>query len=490
MKILPDFYDFIQLLIFIPQPVQMRSYKFELFTTAIEKNIQLGIYQPGHKLPSIRELKKQYQTSISTIQNGYEHLIILGLVVSVPKSGYYVATHLPQKPNESMQTNPVVRDAVFEKKIELITSSGTKKKLIEFNVAMAGDLIISQKLLLRTMQQMIRTQGVSLLRYYPPGGSEALKSNIAKHAIQYGLRINPRELLITDGALQALFIALSSVCKAGDVIAVESPCVFSILEVISVLQLKVVEVPVDSSIGFDTDFFRRACRKGRIKALVITPNFHNPTGLLLSDEIKKTLVDISQQHDIAVIENDIYGDLNFNGNRPSTLKNFDESGLVMTFTSYSKTLAPGIRLGWLSAGKFFQRAEQVRFSLGSTASPIYQETVNHLLSSTSYDRHIRSFRMLLAKNAYFTINLLSRYFPQDMFIIPPSGGYNLWARMPNRTDMDDFYRKCQSIGVRFTPGSTFAFSAKFPNHFRVVFADKYSPPKIRALERIGKLMSR
>lgn len=463
----------------------VKAYKFEIFTSDIAKNIQEGIYKPGYKLPSVRELQRQYNLSVNTIQSGYEHLIILGIVISIPKSGYYVATHIARKENNFLRNKPVVRDAIFEKNIEFITSSQSEKKLAEFNVATPGDLIISQKLLLRTMQHIIREKGLGLLRYYPINGSEELKTNIVKHAASYLTMINPQELLITDGALQALYIALSAVTVAGDVIAVESPCVFSILEVIRVLGLKVIEVPVDVNRGFDIDFFKRACQKNKINALVVTPNFHNPTGLLLSNQVKKELVDIIQQSNIAVVENDIYGDLNFTGIRPSTLKSYDESGLVMTYTSYAKTLAPGIRLGWLSPGKFLKKAEQIRFSMGSTVSPIYQETVNRLLSTNSYNRHIRGFRMQLAKNAYFTINLLSEHFPKGTFIVQPSGGYNLWVKMPDRVDMNNFYNQCKRIGVKFTPGHTFSFSAGFEKNFRIVFADKYSSSKVKKLALVG-----
>lgn len=468
----------------------MKVYKFEEFTTDIERSIREGFYKPGHKLPSVRDLKKQYNTSISTIQNGYEHLIILGLVTSIPKSGYYVAAPVNQRRDNLTQENPIVRDAIFERNIELITSGHGNKKLVEFNVATPGDLIISQKLLLRTMQHVIREKGVGLLKYYPTNGLDELKSNIIKHAAGYQTRINPWELLITDGALQALYIALSAVCGPEDVVAVESPCVFSVLEVIRVLKLKVVEIPVALTNGFDVDFLKKACGQNKIKAIVITPNFHNPTGILLDDDAKKELVKISQQHHIAIIENDIYGDLNFGGKRPSTIRSYDESGLVMTYSSYAKTLAPGIRLGWLAAGKFLRAAEQIKFSMGSTVSPVYQETVNRLLATNSYDRHLRAFRMLLAKNAFSTINLLSQHFPKDTSIVPPAGGYNIWVKMPDYIDMNNFYNECERIGVKFTPGYTFSFTEMFSSNFRIVFADKYSALKIRALELVGNTVSR
>lgn len=465
----------------------MKTYKYESFTSYIEKNIREGFYKPGHKLPSVRELKNQYQTSISTIQSGYEHLMILGLVESVPKSGYYVSAQFAGTLDQHKGPHtPMVRDATFENNLVLTTSSMSGKKLSEFNVATPGDLLIPQKLLLRTMQQVIREYGVSLLRYYPSNGSAPLKSSIIKRASGYQTHINPEELIITDGALQALYIALAATCTSGDIVAVESPCVFSILEVIRILNLKVIEIPVDRKSGFDIDFLQKACLKNTIKAVIVTPNFHNPTGIILTEVQKQTLLSIVQRHGIALIENDVYGDLNFNGPRPPTIKSFDQTGLVMTYSSFAKTLAPGIRLGWLSSGKFMERAEQIKFSMGSTVSPIYQETVNKLLERSSYDRHIRAFRMQLAKNAHFTINLLSENFPKGTSIYTPSGGYNIWVKMPGHTNMDHFYNQCEKIGVRFTPGYTFSFSNNFSNHFRVVFADKYSPKRIEAIKLAGR----
>lgn len=465
----------------------MKAYKFEVFTAVIEKNIREGIFKPGYKLPSVREIREQYRISISTVQNGYEHLMISGLVESVPKSGYYVSNR-PKSDQETVRVKhrPIVRDATFKNHLVLTTSLRMGRKISEFNVAAPGDLLIPQKLLLRTMQQVIREQGAGLLRYYPSNGLPELKENIIKRAAMYQTIINPNELMITDGALQALYIALAAVCSTGDVIAVESPCVFSVLEVIRVLQLRVIEIPTDPKNGFDVDFFRKACQKNAVKAVVVTPNFHNPTGIILTDDQKIMLLAIARQHNVAIIENDIYGDLYFQGNRRATIKRLDDSGLVLTYSSYAKTLAPGIRLGWLSAGKFMERAEQIKFALGSTVSPLYQETINRLLSASTYDRHVRAFRMQLAKNAYFAINIITTHFPENTCIATPAGGYNIWVKMPDETDMAYFYDQCEKIGVRFTPGYTFSFSDIFDKYFRVVIADTFSPKRIEAIRLLGQ----
>ncbi|MEH6305915.1 PLP-dependent aminotransferase family protein [Olivibacter sp. CPCC 100613] len=454
---------------------------------SIEKNIRKGIYRAGQKLPSVRDLKKMHHLSTTTVQHGYERLISKGLVTSIPKSGYYVSDQIKILARASEASNyPIVRDPVFTSNRTLISSAKLTRSVSEFNVATPGDLLIPQKLLLRTMQQVIRDQGLGLLRYYDSNGSADLKHKIISNAAIHRTSISPAELLITDGALQALYIALSSVCEKNDIIALESPCVFSVLEVARVLKLRVIEIPFAATVGFDIDIFHRACLKNNVKALVITPNFHNPTGAFMTNEQKQGLLSVAQQHGAIIIENDIYGDLPFNGERPATIKSFDESGSVMTYSSYAKTLAPGIRLGWLSAANFMHRAEQIKFALGSTVSPIYQETVNRLLSNTSYQRHIRAFRTQLAKNARFTINLLNESFPKGTQISVPQGGYSLWVKLPNHINIDLFYRKCQAAEIRFTPGSTFSFSNVFDHYFRVIFSDKYAPKKIQAIQSIGR----
>lgn len=465
----------------------MKTYKFQIFTDHMEENIRNGIFRPGHKLPSVREIKEQYRISTSTVQSGYEYLMISGWVESIPKSGYYVSNRkeMPALPSQR-GTSPVVRDAVFRNHLALITSAKKGRKISEFNVAAPGDLLIPQKMLLRTMQQVIRKQGAGLLRYYPPDGSPHLKEKIIQRAARDQAVIRPEELLITDGALQALYIALAAVSTAGDVIAVESPCVFSVLEVIRVLGLKVIEIPVGPADGFDIDVFENACRNNRIKAAVLTPNFHNPTGCLLTDGQKMRLLAVALQHDIALIENDIYSDLHFHGHRPAAIKRFDDSGQVITCSSYSKTLAPGIRLGWLSAGKYAGRAEQIRFALGSTVSPLYQETMSRLLDGTAYDRHLRAFRMKLAKNAYSAMNLIATYFPAGTEILQPSGGYNLWVKMPDTLDIDYFYKQCEAVGIRFTPGFTFSFTEAYDRYFRMVIADTFSGERMEAIRILGQ----
>lgn len=465
----------------------MRSYKYEIFTSVIEGQIRNRILLKGERLPSVREIKSRYQLSTSSVQSGFEYLMMKGLIESSPRSGYFVAS-IKEDRISQVRTDliPVVRDAVFAKNMMLTSARNKPSESSSFHMAAPGDLLIPQKLILRTMQEVIREKGASLLRYYPSNGLYELRKRISIQMAVHGCVFNPDELIITDGALQALTIALRAVTDPGDIVAVESPCVFSVLEAVANLGLKMIEIPVHYENGFDTDYFRKVCTSNDIKAVVVTPNFHNPTGIVMSDDAKKELLSVASLYQVPVIENDIYGDLYFGDKRPRCIKSFEDSGLVMTYSSFSKTLAPGIRLGWLHTGRFYARSERARFVLGRSVSPIYQELMLKLLQGTGYEKHLRSFRKQLNWQAIELLNALRNYFPKDSYFHNPEGGYSIWGKLPEGTDMKKFFDYCDKNRILFTPGNTFSLTDEYSHHFRIVFAERITSESLALLENAGK----
>ncbi|KQT31541.1 GntR family transcriptional regulator [Chryseobacterium sp. Leaf405] len=465
----------------------MRDYKYSIFTSIIEENINNGILRPGDQLPSIRKIKKDYSLSISSVQSGYDYLVFKGLVKSNPRSGFTVNLQTKKILKEPMPVASLVPiNSVFRKNLNLTSYRNQNTEITSLNAAVPSDFLIPQKLVLKTMQQIIREKGASLLRYYPTNGSEKLRELLSKRSALHGASLQQDEILITDGALQALYIALAVTTNPNDIIAVESPCVFSVLEVIANLRLRTIEIPVKSDTGFDTDSLKKACIQNTIKAIVVTPNFHNPTGLLMTDEKKKEIYNIASFHDIPIIENDIYGDLYFSGSRPSNIKNFDNTGLVLTFSSFSKTLAPGIRLGWLSAGRYLEKAETMKFSLGRSVSPMNQEVILKLLSTSGYDRHLRVFRHHLEHQAIKLVNQFNEYFPENSYTPIPKGGYSVWTQLPPKTDMLFFNTICEKFGITFTPGTTFSFTNSYDKFFRTVFSQQITDKSLDAIKKIGR----
>ena len=468
------------------QSILVKKYKYEIFTAKIEVAIRQGHLQAGESLPSVREIKARYNLSTSSIQSGYDYLVFKGLVKSIPRSGYVVASPIEAIVSTSPALPIIPRDAVFTTKLAQTSQRFSHTEQSSFHLAAPAPTFIPQQLVLKTMQTVIREKGAALLHYYPNAGSDELHACIAKRAMLHGTTIQKKELLITDGALQALYIALASVTSPQDIVAVESPCVFSVLEVLSNLRLRALEIPVKPIQGFDLDYFRNMCQLHPIKAVVLTPNFHNPTGVLLSDERKEELYALAVQHQIPIIENDVYGDLHFQGERPINIKSFDKKGLVLTFSSYSKTIAPGLRLGWLAAGQYFAQAERIKFSLGRSVSPLNQEVVIQLLQLPSYDKHLRLFRQQLERQAMQFLRTFNTYFPSDFTQQAPQGGYSLWGQIPAKLEPEAFYTASQALGIHFTPGETFSYTEAYKHQFRAIFAQRLSTTDLSLLKKLGE----
>ncbi|MGG5577965.1 aminotransferase class I/II-fold pyridoxal phosphate-dependent enzyme [Myroides sp. C15-4] len=241
--------------------------------------------------------------------------------------------------------------------------------------------------------------------------------------------------------------------------------------------------------GIRFELLKKMCGQHAIKALVVTPNFHNPTGILLTEENKEKLYQLAVQYQMPILENDIYGDLYFQGERPINIKNFDTRGLVLTFSSFSKTVAPGLRLGWLAAGKYFAQAERLKFALGRSVSPLNQEVIIRLLQLPSYDKHLRIFRQNLERQAMQLVRQFNASFPSPspdaLTVQAPKGGYSIWGQLPATTDKEAFYTHCTSLGISLTPGETFSFTTAYESNFRAVYAQRITPEDLTLIKALG-----
>lgn len=238
----------------------MKDYKYKIFTSVIEENINKGLLKPGDYLPSVRNIKQEYNLSTSSVQSGYDYLVFKGLVTSLPRQGYIVTNHTLTANEPYPIPDPVSRDPVFKENILLTSGTGRHSEFTPLNVAAPSDLMVPQKLLLRTMQKVIKRK-VQLYCVIILQMVRTIKDALSRRSARHGAIINPDEILITDGALQALYIALAATTDPGDIVAVESPCVFSVLEVIASLHLKAIEIPVSYKDGFDIGYLENACKR-------------------------------------------------------------------------------------------------------------------------------------------------------------------------------------------------------------------------------------
>jgi DNA-binding transcriptional MocR family regulator len=294
--------------------------------------------------------------------------------------------------------------------------------------------------------------------------------------------------VITSGTMDAITLALSVTCKPGDTVLVESPTYFGLLQAIEHLHLKVVEVPNCSVAGIDVDAVRAVARSTRLAAAVLMPNFNNPSGSLTPDDAKREIVQILTGHEVPIIEDDIYGDLHYGSVRPTSMRAFDESGLVMSCGSVSKTIALGYRIGWAVSPQFHADITRAKFC-SSVACPTLQQLVlARYYASGGYDRYLRRVRSMLCTNSQHFIDAIARYFPSGTRVTNPAGGIVIWIELPAGVDGAELFRTALASRIGIAPGVVFSAKASYRNYIRMSCGLPWSGTIERAIEKLGRLI--
>ena len=299
----------------------------------------------------------------------------------------------------------------------------------------------------------------------------------------------PDDIIVTCGATEALSLCLRAVAKAGDTIAIESPTFFGILQMIESLGMKACEIPTYPRDGVCLDELTERLDCCKIKACVFSLNFSNPLGSCMPDEKKKKLVKILGDRNIPLIEDDVYGSLAFGATRPKTAKSFDERGLVLLCNSFSKTLAPGYRVGWAAPGKFRDRVEYLKIVTSSATATLPQMAIAEFLAEGCYDHHIRKLRKLYCEQTQRMSEAVTRYFPAGTKATRPTGGQILWVELPKKIDALELYRRALREKISIAPGPLFSPKQAFPNFIRLNSGNPWSDVIENAMIKLGQLMA-
>jgi len=289
------------------------------------------------------------------------------------------------------------------------------------------------------------------------------------------------------GAMEALNLCLRAVARPGDVVALESPTYFGILQVMESLGLRALEIATHPRDGLDVDALATVLAKRRVSAVVAMPSYSNPLGSLMPDARKKALVELLARHDVPLIEDDVYGDMPAHGDRPRAAKAFDRDGNVLLCSSFSKSFSPGARVGWVAPGRFFEEVKALKF-MNTVATPtLMQAAVAEFLQSGGYDRHLRRMRAELARQVEQVADAVMRHFPRDTCMTRPAGGYVLWVELARAIDTDALYERAIRERVTFLPGSIFSARGAFKNCLRLSCGYPFSDRIESSLRILGRL---
>lgn len=460
--------------------------------TTFTRQVASGTLRTGDRVPSLRRLSRQHRVSMSTALQAYLWLENRGYLEARPQSGFYVRTPfsrlIPEPQFEARR--PALAALETDAILSNIIAAAEDAANVAFGAGAASPDLFPNRRLGLILRRIIREQPLLNSHYVFPPGAEPLRRQIARRAAEGGCNFSPGEITITCGALEAINLALRAVARPGTVIAVESPTYFGILGTAASLGMKAIEIPTHPQQGMDLAELDRAVRRHNVKVCITMTNCQNPLGYVLNDDYKKALVRLAERHNLFIIEDEVYGDLAFQEPRPRALKSFDRKGLVLLCSSVSKTLSPGLRIGWVVAGQFRAQVERLKLLTTVATAALPQAAVAEFLQSGGYDRHLKRLRATLAGQMEAVRQAIAKYFPAGTRISRPAGGYMLWVQLPAEIDALELYRAALAQHISILPGTIFSATGRFRNCIRINCGHTWSEAHDRALLTLGRLCER
>jgi DNA-binding transcriptional MocR family regulator len=463
---------------------------YRVLAQKIASMIEEGIYKPGEKLPSLRVLHKENGLSIGTVLQAFIHLQDLGLITAREKSGYFVmyrppaSSALPRTIPVSLSEQAVHIDGLLRK----LHKEKPGKRFISFANALPDPRLLPFNRIKRAIQQISRDVSGSYLALADAEGNRELREAIARRSFTWGGSLHADELVITDGATEALNLCLRAVTRPGGTVLVQEPCYYGILRSLEFMNLKMIAIPCHAQTGIDLQDLEEVCNRVPVQACLLVSNFNNPTGASLDSHKKKKIAAFAYKNKIPVIEDDIYGDIFFGPSRPDTIKTYDKHGWVLLCQSYSKSLFPGFRIGFCAPGRFgYEVARFKSMNNGATAN-FSQRVLRELLHSGAYDRHLQRFRKELEKNLLLTLRLVEQHFPAGTKLTRPRGGLVIWVELPERADGGYLQEAAFQENIGLAPGEVFSASGGYKNYIRLSYCSVWGPQTEKALIKLGALL--
>jgi DNA-binding transcriptional MocR family regulator len=454
-------------------------------------SIERSVFSPGDRLPSVRETGLRYNVSVPTVMQAYVDLEAQGLITSRPRSGFYVSRTRPEPLSARQHTTPRMGEPLslqLSGMVRWFYDAARFEQNCPLGVSGASVELYPIAKFNRTLASICRTSGQITDRYGDVRGDGALRTEIARRALSYGCPLSPDDLIVTTGSSEALKLCLEATTAPGDIVAVESPTYVGILLALEVLHLRVVEIPSDPASGLNLDALRETARRQRIAALVVMPNFSNPTGSKMSDVAKRSLVELCAHESIPIIEDDAIGELSYGSVRPLPLKAFDKIGNVLLCGSLSKTLSPGLRLGWTVPGNYLDQVLDRKLCTTTWGVSFSEIAVAKFLRFGNFDRHLKRLRQAFRLQVEQMVDSISKHFPQSVTVHLPKGGFFIWIEMAEHIDAMELHMAAHHERVSIAPGPMFSASCGMRNYIRLNAGRVWTPEIEQGIKTLGRLI--
>jgi DNA-binding transcriptional MocR family regulator len=461
---------------------------YEQLVTEIILQIERGTFRPGERIPSVRQTSQQRGVSMTTVLQAYQVLEDRRMIEARPQSGYYV---LPRpmavmREPESRAPAPDPSAVDIDDLAMMVFRDMNNPALVQFGAAIPAPELLPTEKLNRLLAALARGHEIRQNTAGSAEGCEELRVCIAQRAFLAGCSLSPDDIVITNGCTEAISLALRAICRPGDLVAIESPTYFGVLQILQSQGLQVLEIPTHPQTGISLDALRFALDHHNVSACLVMSTFQNPLGCSMPEENKRALVQMLAERDIPLIEDDLQGELYFSGQRPRVAQSFDQKGLVMLCSSFSKDISPSYRVGWIAPGRFTNQIRRLKRTTNLSNALLNQLAIARFIENGGYDHHLRRIRRAYAGKVAMMSQAICRFFPAGTHITAPGGGFVLWVQLPETVNALDLYRLALQAGITLAPGHVFSTTPRYRNYIRLNAA-YMSDDTGSALRRLAEL---
>lgn len=339
--------------------------------------------------------------------------------------------------------------------------------------------------------KVISEDGAAALQYSTTEGFPPLREWIAARMRAKGVRAEASNVLITSGSQQGLDLAAKVLVNAGDKVIVERPTYLAALQTLSLFEAQFVTVAGDDD-GMDVDDLeRKLAAHGDVKLIYLVANFQNPSGTTLSLERRRRLIELAEQYGVRILEDDPYGELRYRGSHLPSLKALDPENYVVHLSTFSKTMTPGLRLGWVVAdAELYAKLVIAKQATDLHTNTAAQRAAHHYLMNYAPDAHVERIREVYGERCRVMLDALARHFPAGVRWTKPEGGMFLWVELPRHVNTTALLQEALKEKVAFVPGAPFFADERPQNFLRLNFSNQKPESIEQGIERLARVIGR
>ncbi len=452
----------------------------------LRDDISAGRLLPGERLPSVRVYSQQLGVSKNTVLQAYARLEERGYIMAREKQGFFVTSRdeesvVPSFPTRQVRVERL--DVVDE--VQWTLDALADPDIINVSAALPDPKLIPNAQVARFMRQ----HADKISTYADPRGELSLRQALERRYREREANWNADDVVITSGALEAIHLVLSALCRPGDIVLIENPTYYMYFKVLRALGLTAVAISSSATDGINLQEVERALKSERVAAILVQPHFSNPLGSEMSEQAKERLVALAHKFSVPLLQDDINGELAFDGRKRRSLLSFPQADQVIFISSFSKMFSPGVRIGWIISPKHHEIFKQAKSRLSVCQSSPGQLAMADFLNKGNPERWLKKMRKTLAARFLDYKHFILNHFPKGTSMTHPGGGFVTWVKLPLEYDAMALSRQARKRGIVLTAGPIFSADQSFGNCLRFNYAFALEGKQLKAMKEIAALLA-